>query len=145
MQSESNVDPNVYKGLLPVYLREGIPPYLQILFSARPQLPYVKPKEKSRIPPLRSFSEDKERLKELKNIMETKRQERLKKEEEAIKDSKKHKLTAKEKETLWFTKMKEHISKIKEEYKEWVKHSKYSNDGKTSNPYKTLIVYNLVR
>lgn len=145
MQEEHNVDPDAYKGLLPVYMREGIPPYLQILFSARPPLPYVKPKDVSRIPVLRGISEDLHRIRELKHVMDEKRAERLRKEqEEANNNAKHHKLTPQEKEALWFNNMKEHVTKVKEEYKDWAKNQKYSNEEKTRNAFKTLIVYNLV-
>lgn len=146
MPNDQNVNPEDYKGLLPVYMREGIPPYLQIIFSARPSLPYVKSKDYGRIPPLRGFSVDKDRLLKLKEIMDEKREERLlREEEEKMNRPQRHKLTVQEKEAIWFTKTGEHISKVKQEWKDWAANQKKSSEGKTANAYKTLIVYNLVR
>ena len=142
---DDNIDTNDYKAPLPVYMRDGIPPYLQVLFSARPPLPYVAPKLKSRIPPLRGFSDDAERIKQLSEVLNQKRAERLMREADSLHAKpKRKKLTEREREALWFSKMQQRVSAAREEYTAWAEHERHANEGKTTNAYKTLIVYNLV-
>jgi hypothetical protein len=40
---DSKVDASEFKGVLPAHMRQGIPPYLQVLFAARPKLPFLPP------------------------------------------------------------------------------------------------------
>lgn len=144
MEEERVVNPDDYKGKLPVYMRQGIPPYLQILFAARPQLPFVEPVKKPYKIKLRGFFDDKEQLDRLRALSDQKRQERL----ELIKDvemKEKYKniKSPEEKEENWKNRMEKHIKNKKTEYKQWLASERFNNKNKTGNAFQTLIVYNL--
>lgn len=145
MEEEPQINPDDYKGKLPVYMRQGIPPYLQILFAARPQLPFLPPIQKPHKLHLRGLFEDKAQLDSQLTKLAQMKKDRLEKEKTfKIKEKYKNIISTEDKEKKWFERMKNHISNKREEFKNWMARERYVNSGKTGNPFQTVLVHNLV-
>merc|ERR1711935_38 len=118
-------------GGLPIPLKHDFPPYLQMLFSARGRLPYVKPMTKKRNRYLDSVMNSHSDIHDqfLNQSAPPTRMKPLEKKEL--------------REQQWYDKMKKHITESKEEYKKWNPFEIDGNDKCTEDPYKTIIVANL--
>lgn len=130
-----------------------MPSYIQILFAPRKPIPYLQPIRKPFKYQFVPFHDGKTDYTKLKEQMEQKRQDRLKNEQfqEEVKQKevlyqKKKGVSWKDKETKWKEKMSTHIKAKQEEYVNWKKSLENPDfENVTCDPYKTLIVYNLVR
>lgn len=140
-----NIDASAYKGILPVHMRQGIPPYLQILFAARPPLPFVIPVSKPHKMKMSGFFDGTDFA-----LIRKRMEENAKIREGEVKQlgyvgQKRYNLKSKRmKEKEWIEKTKSHIFFTKQKYKEWLRKELYDTTNKSSNPNKTLIVANLV-
>lgn len=141
---KKEIDVEGFRGKLPSYLRQGIPPYLQILFSARAPLPFVPPVFKPHKINLQGFFNSLD-YNQISENLTKKREERMEKNHERIEKERMilQKISYKEKREKWKKNMKEHIKKTKKSHKEWLE-KKFDKTNKTDNPFKTLIVYKLV-
>lgn len=141
---KEEIDVEGFRGKLPSYLRQGIPPYLQILFSARAPLPYIPPVSKPHKINLQGFFNNLD-YKKISETLVKKREERMEKNQERIEKERMmlQRISYKEKREKWKKNMKKHIKKKKIEYKQWIK-EKLDKTNKTEDPFKTLIVYKLV-
>ena len=141
-----DIDPARYKGILPTHMRQGIPPYLQILFASREPLPFVAPIKKPHKLEPKSFFDNINYQETLRKIEENARQ---RKEQEArYLENHTHKIPPammyEKRFEKWSEKMDDHIDKQKNNYKQWLRIEVQTENGKSSDPYKTLIVSNLV-
>ena len=140
----SQINPKDFKGILPVHMRQNIPPYLQILFAARPPLPFVTPNKIPHKISINTFFDgtDYESLKKQIDKNKQIRNEEMNKLQ--IKNTKKYNKpkSAEEKESIWFEKMSKHQNSLLQKYKEWKEENK--NKDISGDPYKTLIISNLV-
>ncbi len=115
-------------------MKHDVPPYLQMLFSARGRLPYVRPMEKPK-------------CRQVDYLCHTTANfvEKL----EASKDDEKPDFIPKAelKRKLWFEKLEEHKERVKEEYQKCRsvsnKGSPFEQEGMTEDPKRTIIVYRL--
>lgn len=150
---EAKIDPNQYKGILPAHMRQGIPPYLQILFAARPKLPFVPIIEKPHVVKVKGFFEniDYERMKSLHQksspttfIIPEEDLENADSLPEKSKQTFQTAIVKKKKKHIWKTKMENHLNRQKESYKNWLAERKINEGNKSKNPKNTLLVTKLV-
>lgn len=119
---------------LPVPMKHDVPPYLQMLFSARGRLPYVRPMEKPKCRQIDNLCHG------TANFVE-----KL----EVSKDDEKPDFIPKAelKRKLWFEKLEEHKERVKEEYQKCStflnKGNPFEQEGITEDPKRTIIVYRL--
>lgn len=90
---------------LPVPMQEDVPPYLQMLFSARGRLPHVRPIEMPRLRSYGGIFEEGSSVAEMLRKMPKKKE----KDPHPTKETKKME---------WFEKLRQHIVKKREEYLE---------------------------
>jgi hypothetical protein len=129
-----------------------MPSYIQILFAPRKPIPFLKPISKPHKYQFAPFHDGKTDYARIKANLEEKKKQREQdskfKEESEIKQKiyvKKKGVSWKEKETKWKDNMKQHVLLKQKEYEEWRKSLENPDfENVTSDPYKTLIVYNLV-
>jgi hypothetical protein len=142
---EQNLDASAYKGILPVHMRQGIPPYLQILFAARPSLPFVTPVNKPHKLQLSGFFDGTD-FKAIKEKMH--QNAKIRQQEQSsigsIGPNRYTKKGKKLKEKQWAEKMMTHMKMSKQKYKDWLKREVNNNTEKSNNPFKTIIVAKLV-
>ncbi len=137
--NNKNIDPNQFKGKLPSHIRQGIPPYLQILFSARAKLPFLRPIQKPQNMNFKGLNEGinyqkiKDKLQSFRDV------------EKLSKQKKPMKMSYKEKRGKWRLFMENNLQKQRNDYSVWFKERKIKKDNKSSDPFNTLIVYKLVR
>lgn len=146
-EDNRNIDAGQYKGILPVHMRQGMPPYLQILFAAREPIPYVAPIKKPHKLEIRSCLGDLDIKEAFKRVEQNKRLREEHEREYLERNSKEVPRALKRQKKLrtWTENMEKHIHQRKAEYKRWISEELKSSEGKTGDPYKTLIVSNLVR
>ena len=143
---DSKIDPSQFKGILPAHMRQGIPPYLQILFAARPKLPFVPPIQKPHKIKVEGFFEgvDKPILKQLHEQAKQKQE----KESPAIPPISQvtfqTALVKKAKTENWKMKMQSHIARQTEEYHQWQIEVQKQTGNKSHEPHNTLVVSKLV-
>jgi hypothetical protein len=141
----TNIDASAYKGILPVHMRQGIPPYLQILFAARPPLPFVVPVAKPHKIKISGFFDGIDFGSIRKRVEENAKTREEEARQIGYVGQKRYNLKSKKmKEKEWIEKMKAHIFTTKQKYKEWIRKELYDGANKSSNPNKTLVVANLV-
>ena len=98
-----NPTPIVRPTGLPVPMKHDVPPYLQMLFSARGRLPYVRPMEK---PPCRRYDFISHPVSGLMERLEATKED----------DRPDYIPKAELKKKQWFEKLEEHKERVKEEY-----------------------------
>ena len=146
-KEEQKIDPNSYKGILPAHMRQGIPPYLQILFAARPKLPFIPPIQKPHKLVFNGYNngvdiaEMKAKSDELRLKMEQhKSEESLNKNKSILTSLLKSKRSEK-----WKLKFQNHISQQKQQNHAWIQEKNMYNQNKSADPKNTLIISNLVQ
>jgi hypothetical protein len=141
----ANIDASAYKGILPVHMRQGIPPYLQILFAARPPLPFVTPVPKPHKIKLSGFFDGTDFVSIRRRMEENAKIRQEEVQQLGYMGQRRYKMKSRQmKEKEWVEKMRNHIHFSKQQYKEWLRKELYDNANKSGNPKKTLIVANLV-
>ena len=144
-----NIDPKaegITKGILPTHMRQGMPPYLQILFAARPKLPFVEPIKKPHPIKVNGFF-DKIDIKQMKLRSDQLRQQKLNQSVEVPENAKRNywlSFVRHSKKQIWKSKFENHLRQQKKEYQNWLDEKDKKNDNKTGEPKNTLVVYNLV-
>lgn len=137
-----------FKGLLPAHMRQGIPPYLQILFAARPKLPYLPPVPRSRPLKMQGFFCNID-FQKVKEDGEKAKQERLQKgtgEDQEFKDRIFYESIVKaERGKRWKQQMEQHIERQREDYQQWLEAREKAGSNRSYEPQNTLIVSKLVR
>lgn len=130
-----------------------MPSYIQILFAPRKPIAFLKPINKPFKYQFAPFHDGKTDYALIKKKLEQKKEEKqrdpqfqaesLKKQEIYMK---KKGVCWKDKEKRWKDQMKTHVEKKQNDYTEWVKGLQNPDfENVTSDAYKTLIVYNLVK
>lgn len=142
-EEKESQDPTLFKGFLPTYMKQGIPPFLQILFAARAPLPYLPPVKKPPRMQVKGFFDGLDYNAIGKSIEEKKSKDEKMEEfflnkEVDIQNPHTNRIAK------WKHQMLNHVKRKKEEYTRWLKEEKYSNENKTKNPRNTVIVSSLV-
>ena len=143
----SKVDASAYKGILPAHMRQGIPPYLQVLFAARPKLPCVAPINKPHKMTFKGFHEGTD-ISSAKQKSLQLRADREAKEiplPEIVKRTLRPTLNKAHRSRIWKSKLMTHIKEQKAEYRKWLKEKDKSSGNKSSDPRNTIVVSNLVK
>ena len=145
---DSKVDASEFKGILPAHMRQGIPPYLQVLFSARPKLPHLPPVPKPHPATLQGFfgylnyakmaqESDKLRAAAVERVAET-----------VLPDSSLRTFSASIKKAKrareWRSKMESHISQQKTDFQSWLTERSKTVGNRSYEPRNTLVVSKLV-
>lgn len=140
LQATEQVDPRKFKGYLPTYMKQGIPPYLQILFAARPPLPYLPPLRKPPRHPVKGFFEelDYDRICEELRLRRQAAVEAREGEGVAVKGASEGRVER------WRAKMDAHVRSKEVEWRRWLSEEKMNAQGKSLNPFNTLVVAGLV-
>lgn len=133
------IDAAAHRGLLPTYMKQGIPPYLQILFAARAPLPYLPPVRKPpRMAPKGFFEElDYERI---CAGLAQRREQRLEEERSPAPPG----TSQQQRVERWRAKMLAHVAAKEREWRRWTATERQDGRGKSTNPRNTLIVSGLV-
>lgn len=129
-----------------------MPSYIQILFAPRKPIAFLKPIDKPVKYQFVPYHDGKTDYAVIKQRLEQKKQEREQNPQfqaESLKKQeiykKKKGVSWKEKEKRWREKMKRHVCEKQKQFADWVKSLDNPDfENVTSDPYKTLIVYNLV-
>ena len=127
-------------------MRQNIPPYLQILFTARPPLPFITPTTKPKKIRLEGFFNNLDYNSMLKVSNENRANRIAESNEMEIQYPKKYcqLISFKEKESQWENKMIPYLNNLHLRYKQWKSEVNSLDSKKSRNPFKTIIVYNLV-
>lgn len=144
--SAPKVDASEFKGILPAHMRQGIPPYLQVLFSARPKLPQVRGAAPPHPVKLQGFfcGIDYDRMKE---HAERERELRLAAETQIPPTSLQTFSTSIKKARRareWKAKMETHLARQKQDYEAWVAERNKSVGNRSYEPRNTIVVSKLV-
>lgn len=143
---DSKVDPSQYKGILPAHMRQGIPPYLQILFAARPKLPFVPPIQKPHKIKVQGLFEGV--APKILNKIYTESKINQKNEHHDLpqmsKETFQTALVKKAKTENWKHKLQSHIVRQTEEYHQWQTEVGKQTGNKSHEPRNTLIISKLV-
>lgn len=145
MQPNSN-EAGQYKALLPAHMRQGIPPYLQVLFAARPKLPYLPPINKPHHLRMVGFFSniDYNHMKRESDSTKLARSE-LKAEIPKASEKTFHEaIVQSTKSKQWRQKLAEHIERQKTEYRQWLEERDKTVGNRSYEPKNTLIVTRLV-
>jgi hypothetical protein len=129
-----------------------MPSYIQILFAPRKPIPYLQPIKKPfkyQFVPFNDGQTDYGRLKEILAQKKKEReanqhfQEEVRRKQEVY--QRKKGVSWKDKEKRWKDKMQKHVQTKQTEFVKWKEGLNNPDfENVTSDPYKTLIVYNLV-
>lgn len=143
------INPNSFKGFVPNYMKQGIPPFLQVLFAARAPLPYIAPMKRGYRRQFKGYFEQLDYAEIFKKVEEKREKEGLDQKAENEEDFfLKKSVQIENPHTIrlgkWKRKMTAHLQKQKEAYRKWVAEEKMNDNGKTKNPRNTLVVSNLV-
>ena len=147
-----SIENGQYRSFNQMQANHLMPSYIQILFAPRKPIPFLKPISKPHKYQFAPFHDGKTDYDRIKANLEKKKQERdadpvFMEESEKKKQNyiKKKGVSWKDKEKRWTDKMKKHIEAKQKEYEDWRKSLENPDfENVTSDPYKTLIVYNLV-
>lgn len=135
------IDASTHKGLLPTYMKQGIPPYLQILFAARAPLPYLPPVRKPRRMAVKGFFEEIDYEKVFEGLR-LRRQQKLEEERGPAPPARNPEQLRVER---WKARMEAHIARKEAEWRQWLAEEKEGGGGeKSKNARNTLIVSGLV-
>lgn len=143
---DNKVDASEFKGILPAHMRQGIPPYLQVLFAARPKLPFLPPIQKPHPSKPKGFfgSIDYAHMAEVRQkTVEAEAAKEVVIPESSLKtfaDSIKKAKRARE----WKERMEQHLARQNQEYHQWLSERNKSIGNRSYEPRNTLIVSNLV-
>ena len=140
------VEASAYKGILPTHMRQGIPPYLQVLFAARPKLPSVPPIAKPHKMTFKGFNQGPDLNEARKKCLQLKAQREATNYElpDHSKRTLRPTLSKAHRSTTWKVKFANHMKEKKAEYRKWLTDKNNFNGNKTTDPKNTLIVSNLV-
>ena len=145
---EGKIDPSQYKGILPAHMRQGIPPYLQILFAARPKLPFLPKISKPHQIKVQGFFGEVDYKRLLHLSEEAKKKSEVIKAEEKIPEASQKTfqtaLVKKNKILSWKEKMNQHLERQGDEYLRWLEEKNLNSGNKSKDPKNTLIVFKLV-
>ena len=142
-----------YRSFNQIQATHLMPSYIQILFAPRKPIPYIQPVKKPYKYQFVPYHDGKTDYARIKENIENKKKEReenldfIKKSEQKKEFYiKKKGVSWKDKETRWKDKMQNHITQKQNDYIEWKKSlEKPDFENMTTDPYKTLIVYKLVK
>ena len=140
---DDSLDPSKHKGLLPTYMKQGIPPYLQILFAARAPLPYLPPLRKPPLKPTKGFFESIDYDHVFRALRE--RRQRLLEEAEERPPPAAPRSQEQQRVERWKARMEAHIARKEREWRAWLAEEKHSGANKSRNAHNTLVVSGLPR
>ena len=130
-----------------------MPSYIQILFAPRKPIPYIQPFQKPHKYQFVPYHDGKTDYAKIKEKIEQKKKEREENLEFIQESEQKKKFYIKKKgvswndqEKRWKDQMESHVSQKQKEYIEWKKTLENPDfENVTTDPFKTLIVYKLVK